>query len=101
MSEPTPFAISRLLSDLTGQQVNVSVVINPPQSKLPQIYGVYSSVPSKVPVVVKADLRLLALLGGPCLGSPQIRRWSTHRRTLWPNRFGMRCMRCSISLRPS
>lgn len=70
MAEPTAFAISRLLSDLTGQEVSASLVLKPSPSKLPQIYGIYSTAVTGDPMLVRADLRLLAMLGGALVGFP-------------------------------
>jgi hypothetical protein len=70
MHGTTPYALSQLLSDLTGRQVGATLVLNPPASKSTQVFGEYEVLPSGKPLVVRADLGLLAVLGGSLLGLP-------------------------------
>ena len=67
---PTAFTLAKLFSGLTGRDVSFSLVLSPPESKLPQIYGTYQVLPEKSPLVVKTDLALLAGMAGALLGFP-------------------------------
>jgi hypothetical protein len=70
MPEPTPFALSRLFSQLIGRKVTFAQAVPTLDSKLKQVYGVYNVLPLGTPVVVKADLRLLSSVAGALVGWP-------------------------------
>jgi hypothetical protein len=70
MSEPTPFALSRRFSQLIGRKVTFVQAPPIPETKIPQIYGIYTVLPESTPVVVKADLRLLGSIAGALVGWP-------------------------------
>ena len=70
MAEPTPFALSRRFTQLVGR--NVTFVQTPASldSKLTQLYAIYTVLPQETAVVVKADLRLLGSIAGALVGLP-------------------------------
>jgi hypothetical protein len=70
MSEPTPFALSHRFSQLIGRKVTFAQVAASLDSKLKQVYGVYTVLPQATPVVVKADMRLLGSVAGALVGWP-------------------------------
>jgi hypothetical protein len=70
MSEPTPFALSKHLTDLIGRKVTFTQTVVSPETKVKQMYGVYTVLPHETAVVVKADLPLLGSLGGVLVGLP-------------------------------
>lgn len=70
MSEPTPFALSRRFSQLTGRKVTFVQASALPDTAVNKIYGIYTVLPDGNPVVVKADLRLLASVAGALVGWP-------------------------------
>lgn len=70
MSEPTPFALSRRFSQLTGRKVTFVQASALPDTTTNKIYGIYTVLPDGNPVVVKADLRLLASVAGALVGWP-------------------------------
>jgi hypothetical protein len=70
MSEPTPFALSHLFSDLIGRKVGFTQTTTSIETKNEQIYGVYRVVPPETAVVVRADLKLLGSLAGVLVGLP-------------------------------
>lgn len=70
MAETTPFALSRLFSQLTGRKVTFVQTPASLDSKLTQIYGIYTVLPHETAVVVKADLRLLGSVAGALVGLP-------------------------------
>jgi hypothetical protein len=70
MAEPTPFSLSKCFSQLVGRKVTfvqASAIADP---AIKQIYGIYTVLPDATPVVVKADIRLLASLAGALVGWP-------------------------------
>ena len=70
MSEPTPFALSKLLTDLLGRKVTFTQTAVAPETKIKQMYAIYTIFPHQTAVVVKADLPLLGSLGGVLVGLP-------------------------------
>ncbi len=74
MAEPTPFAMSRLFTQLVGREVRFAQLtrpaVNPAASKTKQIYGVYTVLPAGGARVVQADLPLLGSFAGVLLGLP-------------------------------
>jgi hypothetical protein len=70
MSEPTAFALSQRFSQLFGRKVTFAPAPAIPETKLSQIYGIYTVLPDETPVIVKADLRLLASIAGALVGWP-------------------------------
>jgi hypothetical protein len=70
MTEPTAFALSKHLSDLIGRKVSFSVTTASPESKIKQIYGIYTVLPYETAVLVKTDLPLLGSLAGVLVGLP-------------------------------
>jgi hypothetical protein len=70
MSEPTPYALSKHLTDLIGRKVTFTQTVVSPETKVKQMYGIYTVLPHETAVVVKADLPLLGSLGGVLVGLP-------------------------------
>jgi hypothetical protein len=70
MSEPTPFLLSQLFSQLISRKVTFTQTTLGMESKIRQIYGIYTVLPLETAIVVKADLPLLASLAGVLVGLP-------------------------------
>jgi len=70
MSEPTPFALSKHLTDLIGRKVTFAQTVVAPETKIKQMYGIYTVLPYETAIVIKADLPLLGSLGGVLVGLP-------------------------------
>jgi hypothetical protein len=70
MSEPTPFALSKHLTDLVGRKVTFTQTGVSPETKIKQLYAIYKVLPHETAIVVKADLPLLGSLGGLLVGLP-------------------------------
>jgi hypothetical protein len=70
MSEPTPFALSHLFTQLVGREVKFALATNPQQSKGRLLFGIYTVVRTSRVIVVRADLALLAAFGGALIGLP-------------------------------
>jgi hypothetical protein len=70
MAEPTPFALSKLLSELIGRKVTFTQTTAAPETKIKQMYGIYTVLPHETAIVVKADLPLLGSLAGVLVGLP-------------------------------
>jgi hypothetical protein len=70
MSEPTPFALSKLFTDLIGRKVTFTQTTAAAETKVKQMYGIYRVVPGETAIVVKGDLPLLGSLGGVLVGLP-------------------------------
>jgi hypothetical protein len=70
MSEPTPYALSKHLTGLIGRKVTFTQTVVAPETKIKQMYGIYTVLPHETAIVVKADLPLLGSLGGILVGLP-------------------------------
>jgi hypothetical protein len=70
MSEPTPYALSKLLSELIGRKVTFTQTTPAPETKIKQMYGIYTVLPHEHAIVVKSDLPLLGSLAGVLVGLP-------------------------------
>ncbi len=70
MSEPTPYALSKHLTGLIGRKVTFTQTVVAPETKIKQMYGIYTVLPHETAIVVKADLPLLGSLGGVLVGLP-------------------------------
>jgi hypothetical protein len=70
MAEPTPFALSRRFTQLVGRTVTFVQKPATLDSKLNQIYGIYTVLPYETAAVIKADLRLLGSIAGALVGLP-------------------------------
>jgi hypothetical protein len=70
MAEPTPFRLSQLFSQLIGRKVVFTQTTAALESKIRQMYGIYTVPPHEVAIVVKADLPLLGSLAGVLVGLP-------------------------------
>lgn len=70
MLEPKPFNLAQLFSSLTGRSISFSLVTTPTESKVHPLYGVYTELPSESPIVVKADLAVIASFAAALLGMP-------------------------------
>lgn len=70
MSEPTPFALSKLFTDLIGRKVTFTQTTPAAETKVKQIYGIYRLLPGETAIVVKSDLPLLGSLAGVLVGLP-------------------------------
>jgi hypothetical protein len=70
MSEPTPYSLSQLFSQLIGRKVTFSQTTPAAETKIKQMYGIYNVLPHQTAIVVKADLPLLGSFGGVLVGLP-------------------------------
>jgi hypothetical protein len=70
MSEPSPYALSKLFSDLVGRKVTFAQTNPAPEAKIAQMYGVYTVLPHETTVIAKCDLPLLGSLAGLLVGLP-------------------------------
>ena len=70
MSEPTPYALSKHLTGLMGRKGTFTQTVVAPETKIKQMYGIYTVLPHETAIVVKADLPLLGSLGGVLVGLP-------------------------------
>jgi hypothetical protein len=70
MSEPTPYSLSQLFSQLIGRKVTFSQTTLAAETKIKQMYGIYNVLPHQTAIVVKADLPLLGSFGGVLVGLP-------------------------------
>jgi hypothetical protein len=70
MSEPTPFALSKLFTDLIGRKVTFTQTTAAAETKVKQMYGIYRVLPGETAIVVKSDLPLLGSLAGVLVGLP-------------------------------
>jgi len=70
MAEPTPFRLSQLFSQLTGRKVVFTQTTAALESKIRQMYGIYTVPPHEISIIVKADLSLLGSLAGVLVGLP-------------------------------
>ncbi len=70
MSEPSPYALSKHLTGLIGRKVTFTQTVVAPETKIKQMYGIYTVLPHETAIVVKADLPLLGSLGGVLVGLP-------------------------------
>ncbi len=71
MTEPTPFALSQLFSNLIDRDVKfVRLPGAPPPGKAQILYGTYTQLPAEHTIVVKAEIPALASLAGALLGLP-------------------------------
>jgi hypothetical protein len=62
--------MSKTLSQLTGREVGFTLKPKPTPSGSKPIYGIYTVLPENDPIVMKADIRLLASFGGALVGLP-------------------------------
>jgi len=70
MSQPTPFALSQLFTQLIGRKATFVQASVAAETKIEQIYGVYNVLPDNTAIVVKADLPLLGSFAGLLVGLP-------------------------------
>jgi hypothetical protein len=70
MAEPTPFALSKLFTDLIGRKVTFTQTTVAAETKIKQMYGIYRLLPGETAIVVKSDLPLLGSLAGVLVGLP-------------------------------
>jgi hypothetical protein len=70
MAEPTPFALSKLFTDLIGRKVTFTQTTVAAETKVKQMYGIYRLLPGETAIVVKSDLPLLGSLAGVLVGLP-------------------------------
>ena len=70
MTETTPYALSKMFTQLLARNVTVALVLKSSTPRPKLIYGVYQSVPQGETVVVKSDLVLMGSLGGALVGLP-------------------------------
>jgi hypothetical protein len=70
MSEPTPYALSQLFSQLIGRKVAFAQTTLSADGKVKHMYGIYNVLPHERPIVVKADLPLLGSMAGALVGLP-------------------------------
>jgi hypothetical protein len=65
------FALSRLLSDLTGRKVQVVEADGETDTRMPSSIGTYTVQPEGSGIVMKIDTLLLGSLGGALAGLPE------------------------------
>jgi hypothetical protein len=70
MSQPTPFGLSRLFTQLTGRKVEFCQTTAALDSRFKQVYGIYTVLPSQTSIIVKADIGLLGSFAGVLVGLP-------------------------------
>src|SRR6201996_5631359 len=70
MSEPSPYALSKLFSDLVGRKVTFAHTPPALDTKVSQMYGIYTVLPHETAVIAKCDLPLLGSLAGLLVGLP-------------------------------
>jgi hypothetical protein len=70
MSEPTPYALSKLFTELIGRKVTFTQTTAAAETKVKQMYGIYRVLPGETAIVVKSDLPLLGSLAGVLVGLP-------------------------------
>jgi hypothetical protein len=70
MSEPTPYVLSKLFTDLTGRKVTFTQTTAAAETKVKQMYGIYAVLPRETAIVIKSDLALLGSLAGILVGLP-------------------------------
>jgi hypothetical protein len=70
MSEPSPYALSKLLTDLVGRKVTFAQTPPAADTKVAQMYGIYTVLPHDTIVIAKCDLPLLGSLAGLLVGLP-------------------------------
>jgi hypothetical protein len=70
MAEPTPFALSKLFTDLIGRKVTFAQTTAAAETKIKQMYAIYTVHPHETAIVVKIDLPLLGSLAGVLVGLP-------------------------------
>jgi hypothetical protein len=70
MPDRTPFALAKMFTQLTGRNVNFANTADLPTAGS-VVYGEYAVKPDDGPLVVKADLALIASFGGALLGLPK------------------------------
>ena len=71
MAEPTAYALSQLFSNLTGRDVTFKLVTQAPTSKARPLFGMYSVLPAKVPLLVATEPAIMGSLAGALLGLPE------------------------------
>jgi hypothetical protein len=70
MTPATGYALSTMLTQLTGRDVGFALKLKPAPYKGQLIYGVYTTVPHHGTVVVKAELALLGSFAGALVMLP-------------------------------
>lgn len=65
------FALTRLLSDLTGRKVQVAESDGETDARTPSCVGTYTVQPESSSIVIKIDTLLLGSLGGALAGLPE------------------------------
>jgi hypothetical protein len=70
MSEPTPYVLSKLFTDLIGRKVTFTQTTAAAETKVKQMYGIYRILPSETAIVIKSDLPLLGSIAGVLVGLP-------------------------------
>ncbi len=70
MAPTTAYALSTMLSQLTGREVGFALKLRPSPTKERAVYGVYTTLPKDTALVVKADLALLGSFAGALVMLP-------------------------------
>ncbi len=70
MAEPTAYAMSQMMSHLTGREVKFSLTTKLPPEKKP-FYGVYKVLPGDTTLVVVAEKVLIGSFGAALVGLPK------------------------------
>lgn len=70
MAEPTPYVLSKLFTDLTGRKVTFTQTTAAAETKVKQMYGIYTVLPREAAIIIKSDLPLLGSLAGILVGLP-------------------------------
>lgn len=71
MTEPTALSLSQLFSQLTDCHVSFTYAQNASPGKAPVLFAVYEQAEERVPIIVRAEVAMVATLAGALLGMPE------------------------------
>jgi hypothetical protein len=70
MSEPTAYALSQHFTNLINRDVRFAPAKPLAETKIPQVYGIYTVFPAQSALVVKADMQVIGAFAGALVGLP-------------------------------